>query len=268
MIAQADQSGQPFARHGAVGLELGTAISDGKSLGVNGLADRAVGANKETPLGDVALPRGRREGGLGRCGYRRCLSHRESGKPINRGRELRGEIAAALDAIAGFASVKRVLAAPVAQHHLGMLVEISVDGNLDAFDVDRPGFQPCRVSVLGFLSGGPFAQEHDIGDDGRAFAFEGVGGKADCAHEVGLFGEAFANGGVLLIERVMTGHNGEDAAGLQRVDAFGNEIIMQGEFMAMIADRDIGERRVADDGVDFRQARFLERFDPDIRLRM
>ena len=71
---------------------------------------------------------------------------------------------------------------------------------------------------LGRLARCPLAQEHDVGDDGRAFALEGVGRQADRPDEIGLRGEILADGGVLLVEREMGGDQGQDAAGLQGVE--------------------------------------------------
>ena len=39
---------------------------------------------------------------------------------------------------------------------------------------------------FGCLPGGTFAQEHDVGDDRRAFALEGIGRQADRPQEIRL----------------------------------------------------------------------------------
>ena len=64
--------------------------------------------------------------------------------------KLRGQIAAANDAVA-VAAVERVLPAPGAQHHLGMVEEIAVDRDIDAIDRKRRGVQPVRIGVIGRL---------------------------------------------------------------------------------------------------------------------
>ena len=43
---------------------------------------------------------------------------------------------------------------------------------------------------------------------------------------------------------------GEHAAGLQGIDRLGEEIIVQGKLLPAIVEFEVGERHVADDGVD------------------
>ncbi len=81
--------------------------------------------------------------------------------------------------------------------------------------------------MVGRLARPAFAKEENVGDDGSAFALECVGGQPDRAHEVGLRAEIFADGGVLLVERVVRSDQGEDAAGFERVDGLGEEEIVQ-----------------------------------------
>ena len=42
----------------------------------------------------------------------------------------------------------------------------------------------------------------------------------------------------------------QHAAGLQGVDGFGEEVIVQGELLPLVVELEVGERHVADDGVD------------------
>ena len=108
-----------------------------------------------------------------------------------------------------------------------MVQEVAVDRDFDAVDRKRGNAQPLGIDMVGRLARRPLAQKQDVGDDGGAFAFESVGGQADRAHEVGLRAEIFADGGVLLVERVVRRDQGEDAAGLERVDRLGEEEIVQ-----------------------------------------
>jgi hypothetical protein len=61
---------------------------------------------------------------------------------------------------------------------------------------------------------------------------------------------ALAEGGILLIEREMRCDQGQDAAGLQGVNGFGEEVIIQGKLLPLVFEFEIGERHVADHGVD------------------
>ena len=131
-----------------------------------------------------------------------------------------------------------------------MVEEIAVDRDFDAFDGKRGNSQPVGIGVAGRLAGRPLAQEHDVGDDGRAFALEGVGGQADRADEIGLRAEILADGGVLLVEREVRRDQGEDAAGLQGVDGLGEEEIVQRQLLAAIVELEVGEGHVADHRVD------------------
>ena len=133
---------------------------------------------------------------------RRCLQRSEFRQAVDRFLELLGQVAVAGDAVA-FASVERVLAAPVAQDHFGMVEEIAVDRDLHAVDRKRGDAQPVRIGVVGRLARGSLAKKDDVGDDGGAFAFEGIGGQADRPDEVGLRAEILADGGILLVEREM-----------------------------------------------------------------
>ena len=179
----------------------------------------------------------------------RCLHRRELRQAVDGFLELPGQVAVAGDAVA-FASVERVLAGPVAQDHFGMVQEIAVDGNLCAIDRKRSDAQPFGIDMAGRLARCTLAKKHDVGDHGGAFALEGIGGQADRPDEVGLRAEILADGGILLVEREMRRDQGQHAAGLQGVDGLGEEVIMQGELLAVIVELEVGERHVADHRVD------------------
>ena len=131
-----------------------------------------------------------------------------------------------------------------------MVQEIAVDRDLHALDGKRGNAQPVGIGMVGRLARRSLAQENDVGDDGRAFALEGVGWQADGPDEIGLRAEIFADGGILFVEREMRRDQGQHAAGLQGVDGFGEEVIVQGQLLAAIVELEVGERHVADHGVD------------------
>ena len=114
--------------------------------------------------------------------------------------------------------------------------------------------------------GAALAQEHDVGDDARAFALEGVRRQADRPEEIGPVGEVLADGGVLLVEREMAGDQGQDAAGLQGVERLGEEEVVQRQPLAAVVELDVGKRHVADHGVDaaLGQLRVAEVLDADV----
>ena len=62
--------------------------------------------------------------------------------------------------------------------------------------------------------------------------------------------EILADGGILLVEREMGRDQGQHAAGLQGVDGLGEEIIVQGQLLAVIVELEVGEGHVADHRVD------------------
>ena len=104
--------------------------------------------------------------------------------------ELLGEVAVAEDAIAR--GVGTFLAGPIAQHHLGMMVKIHVDGHVHPVDGERLGAQPLGVRVLGWLAWCALAQEEDIRDDGGALPLEGLQGQADRPQEIRPLGDMLA----------------------------------------------------------------------------
>ena len=62
------------------------------------------------------------------------------------------------------------------------------------------------------------------------------------------------------------GDQGQDAAGLQGVDGLGEEVIVQRQLLAAIVELEVGERHVADHGVDavLGQLRVAEVLDADV----
>ena len=68
----------------------------------------------------------------------------------------------------------------------------------------------------------------------------------------------------------MRDDQGEDASGLQRIDRFGEEEIVQRQLLAAIVELEVGEGNVADRCVDaaLGQLRIAEAFDPDVVPRM
>ena len=110
------------------------------------------------------------------------------------------------------------------------------------------------------------AQAQDVRDHARAFLGEGLGGQADGAQEIRLLREMRPQAGVLLVERVVAGHQGQHAARLQRIEGLGQKEVMQGEAHPVVVEPEIGERHIADDGVDsvLGQAGVAEVLDPDV----
>ena len=67
-----------------------------------------------------------------------------------------GQVAVGKKAVA-FASVERVLAAPGAKDHFGMVQEVAVDGHVHALDGNRGDAKPVRIDMVGRLAGCPLA---------------------------------------------------------------------------------------------------------------
>ena len=250
LVAQAHQGGEPLAGHRAVGPEGRSTISDRMRLSAFELVDRAIVADEEAALGDMLL------------GWRRCERRRGRGRPVRFGpgdlgfgKPPDGRAAAARPGRrwrrrCNRFAVERVLAAPFPQHHVRVVQEVAVHRDLGAVDRKRRRVQPVRVGVASGFPGGTFTQEHDVGDDRGALALEGIRWQADRAEEVRLAGEFLACRRVLLVEGVMAGDQGEDAAGFQGVERLGDEEIVQRQLAAAELEPHVGERRVADHGVD------------------
>ena len=62
----------------------------------------------------------------------------------------------------------------------------------------------------------------------------------------------------------------QHAAGLQGVDGLGEEVVVQGELLAVVVELQVGERHVADHGVDavLGQLRVAEVLDADVLVGM
>ncbi len=108
------------------------------------------------------------------------------------------------------------------------------------------------------------AKEDDVGNDGRPLILEGVVGQADRAEEVGPRRKIFACGSVRLVEREAAGNERQHAAGGERVNRPGKEIVVQGEALRPVVITDVRERDVANDGFDRRRPCVAEVLDPDV----
>ena len=183
----------------------------------------------------------------------------------DRRRELFFQIAVAFEA-ESFAAVEGVLAGPIAENHFGMVQKVFVDGNRRAIDRKRGDSQPFWIDMVGSLAPVTLAKKDDVGHDGGPLAFERIRRKPHGPEEVGPFGEVFADGGVLLVERVMRCHQSQHAAGLESVDGFGEEVIVQRVLLSAVFELDVGERNIAYDGVDaiLREFRVAVVLDADV----
>jgi hypothetical protein len=120
--------------------------------------------------------------------------------------------------------------------------------------------------VAGLLARRALAQAEDVGDDAGPFLGEGLGGQADGTQEIRLLRELRPQAGVLLVERVMAGDQGQHATRLEGVERFGEEEVMQGQAHAVVVQSEIGKRHIADDRIDgaLGQAGVAEVFDTEI----
>ena len=149
-----------------------------------------------------------------------------------------------------------------------MVVEITVDADLRPLNGKRRDAEPLRIGMVGDLAGGSFAKEENVRDHGGAFTFEGVCGQADRPNKVGFRAEIFADAGILLVEREMRCDQSQHAAGLQGVNGLGDEKIVERKFLPVIVELYVGERHVADHGVDLGQSGVSEVFNADIGIGM
>ena len=131
-----------------------------------------------------------------------------------------------------------------------MIQEVAIDRDVDAVDRERGDAQPVKVGMAGRLARCPLAQEQDVGDDGRAFALEGIGRKANRPDKIGLGAQVLADGGILLVEGAVRRDHGQHAAGLQGVDGLGQEEVMQRQLLPVIVELEVGEGHVAYHRVD------------------
>ena len=73
-----------------------------------------------------------------------------------------------------------------------MVQKVAVDRNLCAIDRKGRDAQPFVINVVGWFPRCPFAQENNIGDDARPFAFEGVRGEPNRSQEIGAIAQILA----------------------------------------------------------------------------
>ena len=133
-----------------------------------------------------------------------------------------------------------------------MIEKVLVHGHGPVVDRQRRGRQPVGVGVTGRVGLRPLAQEQDVGHNGGALGLEGVRRQANGPEEVGLFGESFAGGGVLLVEREVGGDDRQHPAGAQGVERLGQEVIVQRQLLALLVGLHVGERNVANNGINCR----------------
>ena len=147
-----------------------------------------------------------------------------------------------------------------------MVQEVAVDGHFRAIDLQRGDAKPVGIDVLSELAPVTLAKEDDVGHNGGPFSLEGVRRQADRAHEIRLVGEVFADGRILLVEGEVRGDERQHAAGLQGVDGLGEEVVVEGVFLSLVVELQVGERHVADDRVDapLGQLRVAEVLDADV----
>ena len=108
-----------------------------------------------------------------------------------------------------------------------MVQEVPVDRNLTTLDGERGHAEPVSIGMAGRLARRPLAKEYDVGDDCRAFAFEGIRWKADGSQKIRLGCKPFADGGILFVEREVRRDQCQHTARLQGIDGLGEEIIVQ-----------------------------------------
>ena len=89
-----------------------------------------------------------------------------------------------------------------------MLKKVPIDGHLHALDGEGGDLQPGLVRVAGLLAGNALAQAQDIRDHAGAFLGKSLGGQADGTQEIRLLCEMRPQRWVLLIQRVVAGHQG------------------------------------------------------------
>jgi len=197
-----------------------------------------------------------------RGGVRRVRALRQV---LEGGGELGGEVAGGRERIP-LAAIEPVVAAPGAEHHRRVLEEVPVDGDRHPVEGERGGLQPGGVRGARRLAGGALAQAQDVRDHAGAFLGEGLGGQADGAQEIRLLRERLPQAWMLLVQGVVRGDQGQHAARLQDIKGFRQEEVMQGEARPVIVQPKVGERHIADDGVDtaLRQAGVAEVFDADV----
>ncbi|MCZ2341334.1 MAG: hypothetical protein LC104_06000 [Bacteroidales bacterium] len=113
-------------------------------------------------------------------------------------------------------------------------------------------------------------KKHDVRHHGGPLPLERIRGQPNGSDEIRLVGEVFTNRGVLLVECEMGRDQSQDAAGFQGIDRLGEEVVVQGEFLAVMVEREIRERDVADHSVDtpLGEFRVPKTLDANVVLRM
>ncbi len=182
--------------------------------------------------------------------------------------ELAGQVSVGYEAVT--LAVKRVLAAPGAEDHFRVVQEVAVDRDFFPLDGKRGNPDPIGIKMIGWHPWCPLAEEHDVGDHAGPFALEGIRRQACRSKKIGYGSQPFAERAVLFVERVMRRDKGEHAAGLQGIDGLGEEVIVQGEFLAPVIELKVGERHVANDGINPALGQFgvAEVLDADIGFRV
>src|SRR5262249_7912943 len=127
---------------------------------------------------------------------------------------------------------------------------VAVDGDLSVVDGYGLDFEPVLVNVIRLLVGMSPAKEYDVGDNRRAFAFEGIRREADRSQEVGSLIQILACRAVVLIEREVAGDQGEHSARPESVDGLREAEIVKRHPHAAVGNPDVGKGRVPDDGID------------------
>ena len=109
-----------------------------------------------------------------------------------------------------------------------MVQEIAVDRNLCAIDRKRGDAQPVGIDVTGRARPGARLRRNTMSvTTAVPSPFERIRRQTNSSQEIGLFGQIFADCGILLVERVMRRDQCQDASGLQRIDGLGEEEIVQ-----------------------------------------
>src|SRR5687767_2766066 len=122
-----------------------------------------------------------------------------------------------------------------------MAEEVAVDRHFRFFDRQRLSPGPFRVGVLRCLAGHALAKEKNVADDGRSLAPECTRWESNRPQEIGLGSQVFPEGGVLFVEREAAGDEGQDAVGLEAVERFGDEEIMQRDLLSTVVNSDVGK---------------------------
>ena len=180
------------------------------------------------------------------------------------------EDAVGLDAEALLAPVEPVLAAPGAEHHLGVVVEVAVDGDLHPLDGERATTSSQLGSAWPAGSPGPRLFRNTMSVTtlvpSRAKASDGSRIAPRKSARAARYSRTAA---VLLVERVVRRDEGEDAAGPQGVERLREEVVVEREPLAVVLELHVGERRVPDDGVDapLGEPRVAEVLDADVVAR-